>query len=153
WVMWDNRSHMVTRVFVVFVSVLGGIASAEVKVIEQIVAKVNGDIITRGELERSRQTLEVELKQQKVPEDKMQELLKEREADALKDQIDQLLLVQKAKELNINVDAEVTRELADIQLQQKISDPDKFHQWVQEQSGMPFEDLRQQMKNQRLTQR
>ena len=132
---------MVPRVFVVFLTVLGGIASAEVKVIEQIVAKVNGDIITRGELERSRQTLEVELKQQKVPDDKMQELLKEREADALKDQIDQLLLVQKAKELSINVDAEITRELADIQLQNKITDPDKFHQWVQEQAGMPFEDM------------
>ena len=144
---------MVSRVLAVLLTVFGGIAAAEVKVIEQIVAKVNGDIITRGELERSRQALEVELRQQKVPEAKMQELLKEREADALKDQIDQLLLVQKAKEMNINVDAEITRELADIQLQNKISDPDKFHQWVQEQAGMPFEDLKQQMKNRALTQR
>src|SRR5882672_5410922 len=144
---------MLSRVLLVFLAVFGGIAAAEIKVIEQIVAKVNGDIITRGELERSRQALELELKQQKVPEAKMQEALKEREADALKDQIDTLLLVQKAKELSINVDAEVTRELADIQLQNKISDPDKFHQWVQEQSGMPFEDLRQQMKNRLMTQR
>src|SRR5262249_36240605 len=53
----------------------------------------------------------------------------------------------------INVDAEVTRELADIQLQRKISDPDKFHQWVQEEAGMPFEDVKQQMKNRYLTQR
>ncbi len=143
---------MVSRALV-FLSVFCAVAAAEVKVIEQIVAKVNGDIITRGELERSRQGLEVELKQQKVPEDKMQELLKEREADALKDQIDQLLLVQKAKELSINVDAEITRELADIQLQNKITDPDKFHQWVQEQAGMPFEDMKQQMKNRALTQR
>jgi len=144
---------MVPRVLAVFVPFFCAVAAAEVKVIEQIVAKVNGDIITRGELERSRQALEVELRQQKVPEAKMQELLKEREADALKDQIDQLLLVQKAKEMNINVDAEITRELADIQLQNKISDPDKFHQWVQEQAGMPFEDLKQQMKNRALTQR
>ena len=144
---------MVSRVLSVFLAVFCAVAAAEVKVIEQIVAKVNGDIITRGELERSRQTLEAELRQQKVPEAKMQELLKEREADALKDQIDQLLLVQKAKELNISVDAEITRELADIQLQNKITDPDKFHQWVQEQAGMPFEDMKQQMKNRALTQR
>src|SRR5258706_3389862 len=143
---------MPSRVLLVFLTVVGGIAAAEIKVIEQIVAKVNGDIITRGELERSRQALEVELKQQKVPEAKMQEMIKDREADGLKDQIDQLLLIQKAKELTINVDAEITRELADIQLQNKLTDPDKFHQWVQEQSGMPFEDMKQQMKNRALKQ-
>src|SRR6266550_451395 len=127
--------------------------AADVKVIEQIVAKVNGDIITRGELERSRQALEAELKQQNVPPAKMKELLKEKEADALRDQVDQLLLVQKAKEMSIDVEAEVTKELADIQMQNKITDPDKFHTWVQEQSGMPFEDLKLQMKNRAMTQR
>src|SRR3989442_10459603 len=111
---------MVLRFLVVSLAALVSIAAADVKVIEQIVAKVNGDIITRGELERSRQVLEAELKQQNAPEEKIRELLKEREADALKDQIDSLLLVQKSKELNISVDAEVTRELADIQLQNKI---------------------------------
>src|SRR6266403_561313 len=114
---------------------VAGVVGAEVKVIEQIVAKVNGDIITRGELERSRQALEAELKQQSAPPAKMRELLKEKEADALRDQIDQLLLVQKAKELNIDVTAEVRKELADIQMQNKITDTDKFRQWVQEQSG------------------
>src|SRR5437667_6373858 len=143
---------MFPRALLLWLSVIGAFA-AEVKVIEQIVAKVNGDIITRGELEHSRQTLEAELKQQNAPAAKVQEMLKEKEADALKDQIDQLLLVQKAKELNISVNAEVTRELADIQLQNRITDIDKFHQWVQDQSGMPFEDLKQQMTNRYLTQR
>ena len=145
--------YMVLRFLVASLTAVVSIAAADVKVIEQIVAKVNGDIITRGELERGRQVLELQLKQQNVPAAKFQEALKEQEADALRDQIDQLLLVQKGKELNINVDPEITRELADIQLQNKISDPDKFHQWVQEQAGMPFEDLRQQMKNKTLTQR
>ena len=132
---------------------VAGVVGAEVKVIEQIVAKVNGDIITRGELEHSRQALEAELKQQGAPGAKMKELLKEKEADALRDQIDQLLLVQKAKELSIDVTAEVKKEMADIQMQNKITDSDKFRQWVQEQSGMPYEDLEQQMKNRSMTQR
>ena len=127
--------------------------AADVRVIEQIVAKVNGDIITRGEIERSRQTLEQELAQQKVPPAKVKEALAERERDALKDQIDQLLLVQKAKELSISVDPEITREIADIQMQSKIADQDKFHQYVREQTGMPFEDFKQQLKNRALTQR
>src|ERR1700730_8211596 len=154
--MLDNRSYMDLRVSALFLSVAGCLTAADVsqvKVIEQIVAKVNGDIITRGELEKSRQVLELELKQQSVPPEKRSALLKEREADGLRDQIDQLLLVQKGKQLDINVDADVTRELADIQLQNKISDPDKFHQWVQDQAGIPYEDVRQQMKNRYITQR
>lgn len=144
---------MVPRVLVVFLAVLAGAEASDVRIVEQIVAKVNGDIITRGELEKTRLTMEQEIKQQNVPAANREQLLKEREADALRDQIDQLLLVQKGKLLDINVEAEVTKEMADIQVQNKISDPDKFHQWVQEQAGMPYEDVRLQMKNRYLTQR
>src|SRR5579864_5433428 len=132
--MLDNRRHMDSRIWALFLPVAGVLSAADVsqvKVIEQIVAKVNGDIITRGELEKSRQVIELEMKQQNVPPEKRGELLKEREADGLRDQIDSLLLVQKGKQLDINVDADVTKELADIQLQNRINDPDKFHQWVQ----------------------
>ena len=66
-------------------------------------------------------------------------------------QIDQLLLVQKAKDLNINVDSEITKRLAAMQVQSKITDPDKFHDFIREQTGMPFEDFKQQVKNQLLT--
>jgi peptidyl-prolyl cis-trans isomerase SurA len=141
------------RFFVVLAAVGGIVEAADVQVIEQIVAKVNGDIITRGELDRSRQTLLTQLKEEKAPPDKAAEILKEHEGDGLRDQVDGLLLVQKGKELTINVDSEVTRELADIQTQNKIGDPDKFRAWVQEQSGMPYEDLKQQMKNEKLKQR
>jgi len=141
------------RAFLVFLVVCLSATAAEVQVIEQIVAKVNGDIITRGELEHSRQMLEMQLRAEKAPPDKIQQILKEKEAEALREQIDSLLLVQKGKELNINVDSEITRELADIQTQNKISDPDKFRAWVQEQSGMSYEDLKQQMKNRSLQQR
>lgn len=127
-------------------------SAAEINVVEQIVAKVNGDIITRGEIERSRLSLEAEMKRENVPADKMAAILKEREKDFLKEQIDQLLLVQKGKELSISCDPQITRQMAEIQAQVKIADPDKFQQYVREQTGMPFEDYKQQMKNQCLTQ-
>src|SRR5205085_9677193 len=40
-----------------------------------------------------------------------------------------------------------------IQSQSKLSDMEKFHEWIHEQTGETFEDFRQQMKNQLLTQR
>jgi len=128
-------------------------AAADVKVVEEIVAKVNGDIITRGEIERTRAQLAAELRQQGLTGTRLQQELKDREKDALRDQIDQLLLVQHGKDMNVNVDPDVTRRLAEIQRQSGITDPDKFHDYIREQTGMAFEDFKSQMKNQILTQR
>ena len=123
------------------------------KVVEEIVAKVNGDIITRGELAKQRAAIMAGLQQQGVKDKELEDQTSKMAADALRDHIDQLLLVQKGKELNINVDAEVNRRVADVQSQSKISDPDKFHDFVREQTGETFEDFKLQMKNQILTQR
>jgi parvulin-like peptidyl-prolyl isomerase len=123
------------------------------KVVEEIVAKVNGDIITRGELAKQRAAIMAELQQQGVREPELIEQTDKRAADALRDHIDQLLLVQKGKELNINVDADLNREIAKMQSQSKIADPDKFHDLVREQTGETFEDFKLQIKNQILTQR
>ena len=128
-------------------------AAADVRIVEEIVAKVNNDVITRGEMERTQQELAAELRQQGLSGAKLQQALQARAADALREQIDQLLLVQKAKDLNINVDSEITKRLAAMQVQSKINDPDKFHDYIREQMGMPFEDFKQQVKNQMLTQR
>jgi peptidyl-prolyl cis-trans isomerase SurA len=136
----------------VFALVSTGLA-ADVRVVEEIVAKVNGDIITKGEIERSRQQIEAELKPQGLSGAALEKTVKEREKDALRDQIDQLLLVQHGKDLNINVDGEVTKRIAAIQLDSKIADPDKFHDYIREQTQMPFEDFRQKIRDQLLTQK
>src|SRR4051794_31104156 len=82
-----------------------------VRVVEEIAAKVNGDIITRGELERRRLEIEAEAKRQGLSGARLKETVDEYSSNALMEQIDQLLLVQKAKDLNINVDNELTRRL------------------------------------------
>src|SRR5450755_51055 len=145
---------MFRRFVVLMVASLGvGIAADNVKVVEEIAAKVNGDIITRGELARKRLDIEAEAKRQGLSGARLQQAVEEFSANALRDEIDTLLLVQKAKDLNISVDAEVTRRLAEIQVQQKISDPDKFQAFIRENTGMGYEDFKLQMKNQMLTQR
>ena len=125
----------------------------QIRTVEEIVAKVNGEIITRGELTKQRLAIEAELQQQGLLGIALQQAADRRAADALRDQIDQLLLVQKGKELNINVDADVNRRIAEIQSQSKVADPEKFHEWLQQQTGEPFEDFKLLMKNQLLTQR
>ncbi len=127
--------------------------AADVRVVEEIAAKVNGDIITRGELEQQKHDLERGLRGEGLNGAKLQDELKTYAANALRDHIDQLLLVQKAKDLNINVDPEITRELADIQVRAKISDPDEFKKYIQEQTGMTYEDYRDKLKRTLLSQR
>lgn len=122
-------------------------------VVEEIVAKVNGEIITRGELEKQRAAIREELAKQGKTGAELDGAVDKAAADALREQIDQLLLVQKAKDLNINVEADLNKQVAEIQRQSGIADPDKFHDWVREKSGMSYEDLRQQFKNQLLTRR
>ena len=128
-------------------------AAADVRIVEEIAAKVNSDIITRGELERTREQITQELRGQGLTGTRLTEALAQMEKDALRDQIDQLLLVQKGKDLDIKVDPDVTRRMAEIQVQSKITDPDKFHEFIREQTGMSYEDFRQQVTNQLLTQR
>lgn len=122
-------------------------------VVEEIVAKVNGEIVTRGELDKQRLQLEAELRQQGLIGQTLQDAANKKLADGLRDKIDELLLVQKGKELSINVDADVNRRIAQIQSDSKISDPDKFHEWLQQQTGETFEDFKLLLKNTQLSQR
>jgi parvulin-like peptidyl-prolyl isomerase len=136
----------------IFVFVSIGLA-ADVHVVEEIVAKVNGEIITRGDLEAARRDSGAALKQQGLTGPALDKALKEQEKDTLRDEIDRLLLVQHGKELNINVDSDVTKRLAAIQTESGIADPDKFHDWIREKSGTPFEEFKSRMHDQILTQR
>lgn len=128
-------------------------AASDPVVVEEIVAKCNGDIVTRGDLDRSRRELQESLRASGLVGDDLEKQLAEREKNLLRDRIDQLLLVQKAKDLNLNVDSDVTKQLAAIQSDSKIADPEKFQEYIKEQSGMSYEDFKQEMKNRFLTQR
>jgi parvulin-like peptidyl-prolyl isomerase len=127
--------------------------AAEANVVEEIVVKVNGDIITRSELDRDRKMLEAELRQRGATGAQLSQQVEERSKDILRERIDGMLLVQKGKEMGITVDNEVSRQLAEMQVQAKISDPEKFQAFVREQTGMPFEDYKAEMRNYMLRQR
>jgi parvulin-like peptidyl-prolyl isomerase len=126
---------------------------AEVSVIDEIVAKVNGDIITSSELARTQRQMLEELKQRGAKEDQIAEMLKDRGKDVLRDRIDQLLLVQKAKELNVNVDQQFSKYQAEMMKSVKIADQEKFAEMVREQTGQSYEDWRNETKSVMMTQR
>ena len=126
---------------------------ADTLVIEQIIAKVNGEIITKSEIDRTKRQLEEELKRRFAKEPTLPQMLAEKDRESLRDRIDQLLLQQKGKELTINVDSEVSKWMADMQRRLKITDPEKFQAAVREQTGQSFEDYKADLKNSIVTRR
>lgn len=139
----------------VFLTIAGFANAADIPVslVEEIVCKVNGDIISRTELQKDRKDAEAALRRQGLAGDRLKEAVDNAAKNLLRERIDQLLLVQKGKELDLKVDADVNKQLADIQLRAKIADPEKFQQFIHDQLGMPYEDYKNELKNSLLTQR
>jgi peptidyl-prolyl cis-trans isomerase SurA len=126
--------------------------AAHVEVIEEIVCKVNGDIITRNDLDKARKQAEEELRRNNVGGSRLQEMLDARMPDILRDKISELLMIQRAKELDLKVDTDLNKYMADLQRRSGIADPQKFQEWVKEQAGEPYEDYRGDKKNEFLIQ-
>lgn len=124
---------------------------ADVTVVDQIVARVNGDIVSQDELDHLSKEIADDLRAHQEMGTRFDDDFRSRSKDILRDRIDELLLIQKGKELNINVENDVSKYMADLQRQAKITDPDKFHEYVREQSGMSYEDFLAETKNQFLT--
>src|SRR5260370_33640818 len=99
----------------VMLLVSGSVFAADLTVVEEIIAKCNGDIITRGDLHRARKELATAARQQGANGPALQQALPEHEKNCLRDRIHQFLLGQKAKDLNISVDTEVSKRIAPIQ--------------------------------------
>ncbi len=128
--------------------------AADVATVEEIIAKVNGDIITRSELDRDRKMLEQELAQRGgLKGAELRQQVDTRSKDILRERIDGLLLVSKGKELSINVESELSKYLADLRNQSKMVEDEKFQQWIRDNTGMTFEDYKNEVRNGMLKQR
>ena len=123
------------------------------KVIEEIIARVNNEIITLSDYERGQASLEDETRQDcpGCTADKLQEMLRSRRANLLRDLIDQSLLAQKGKDLGLNVEADVVKRLDEIRQQYGWKDMDDMETQLRAQ-GVSLEDYKQTLRNGFLTQ-
>lgn len=119
------------------------------QLVEEIVARVNNQIITRSEYLRSREDLRKEAQQQDpVNADK---IIAERDKDVLRDLIDQQLLLQKGKDLGITADTELVKKLDQMRKDMNLDSMEELEKAAQGQ-GVSFEDFKQNMRNQIITQ-
>lgn len=125
-------------------------ALAAGQVVEEIIARVNNQIITRSEYLRSKDQLKDEAKQQDPA--KADEIYAEREKDILRDLIDQQLLLDKGKDLGITGDTDLIKELDQMRKDMKLESLEDLEKEAVKQ-GISWEDFKQNKRNQIITQK
>ncbi|HEV2717117.1 MAG TPA: SurA N-terminal domain-containing protein, partial [Terriglobales bacterium] len=125
-------------------------AFAAGQVVEEIITRVNNQIITRSEYERSKDQLKDEVKQQdpKDPDKRYAE----REKDVLRDLVDQQLLLDKGKDLGITGDTDLIKRLDQMRKDMKLDSLEALEKEATKQ-GISWEDFKQNMRNQIITQK
>jgi peptidyl-prolyl cis-trans isomerase SurA len=118
--------------------------------VEEIITRVNGQIITRSEFVRSKDQLRDDVKQQDAAN--ADKLYAEREKDVLRDLIDQQLLLEKGKDLGISGDTDLVKRLDQMRKDMKLDTMEDLEKAATAQ-GIPFEDFKQNMRNQIITQK
>jgi peptidyl-prolyl cis-trans isomerase SurA len=118
-------------------------------VVEEIIARVNNQIITRAEYLRSKDQLKQEAQQQDPAN--ADKIVAEKDKDVLRDLIDQQLLLEKGKDLGITADTEVIKRLDEMRKEMKLESMEDLEKAAQAQ-GIGFEDFKQNLKNQIITQ-
>ena len=120
-------------------------------VVEEIIARINNSIITRSDLQRSREQSLQELREKGMSVAEAEQQAAQHEKDVLRDLIDQQLLVQKASDLGITGDTELIKRLDEIRKSMNLDSMEALEKAAQAQ-GVSYEDFKQNLKNQILTQ-
>jgi peptidyl-prolyl cis-trans isomerase SurA len=116
-------------------------------VVEDIIARVNDQIISRSDYDRALKELDAEGHQRGLT---MQQL-SEQHKDLLRNLIDQQLWLSKGKELGINGETELVNRLNELRKQYNMASMEDLEKAAQEQ-GVSYEDFKASIRNQIVTQ-
>src|SRR5262245_14066096 len=132
------------------------VAPLAAEVVEQVLVKVNGDIITKTEFEQ-RQVQELrnrpELGNAGPNSPELKKAIAETTPDLILSTVDELLLMQRGRELGYALGDEQFKQILDnIKKQNNLEDEQRF-QTALKQEGMTLADLRRNLEKQMLVSR
>src|ERR1700682_4594018 len=125
------------------------------RTVEEIIARVNNEIITKSEYEKSRNSAAEDAQQDcqgRCTPEQLKAEIEQRQKTALRDLIDQSLLVQRAKDMGVSVEPELIKRLDAIRTQNKIESMEELEKAVTSQ-GLNWEDFKNNIRSTLLTQR
>ncbi len=119
-------------------------------IFEEIICRVNNDIITSSEYQEAKNLLQIQAqRQEKLSGEKLAQALKEREKHLLKDMIEERLLVQKALDLGMTADTNVIKYLDRLRRQNNFPTIEVLEQEMRKQGINPTE-FKKRIKDQSL---
>ena len=136
------------RLILLLVVTSSVIVSADT-VVEEIIARVNNQIITRTQFQREQQQIKDEAQRQDSQH--ADEISANQQKDILRGLIDRQLLLDKGKELGITADTELIKRLDEMRKQMNLSSMDDLEKAAEAQ-GVSFEDFKQNMRTEIITQ-
>jgi len=142
------RKELLSPALMIAAIFLPGLLSADT-VVEEIVARVNNQVITRSAYQHEQQQLTDEAKQQDPT--RADQVAAQGSKDVLRGLIDRELLLQKGKDLDITADAELIKKLDEMRKQMKLASMDDLEKAAEAQ-GISFEDFKQNMRTEIITQ-
>lgn len=119
-------------------------------VVEEIVARINNQIITRTQYQHEQQQVKDECQRSDPPRNEKE--CSQSEQDVLRGLIDRELLLEKGKDLDITADTELVKRLDELRKQLKLDTMEDLEKAAQAQ-GVSFEDFKQNMRTEIITQR
>ena len=121
-------------------SLLALAAAAPAEIVERVVAKVNGDIVTLSEFQ-ARQVAAVQAAGI-TTEDQVEKFLRDNNARILQEAVDDLLLVQKANEEGMRLRPDYVKEIVEgIKKENNIQSDDDLQQQLRRE-GMSLDELK-----------
>ena len=108
------------------------------EVVEEIVAVVNDDIITLSEFRTQYALAEAQLRAQQMPQEQFDQQFALLKKEFLNSMITEMLLLQKAKELGLNVQEQVKATLEKIKEENNIASDADLRRAI-EQQGTPYD--------------
>ena len=132
---------------------LGGTSpqSPQGLILQQILVKVNGDIVTQTELEERQIGLIRSRGLQPRNDEELAQVLEDVTPEVISGAIDELLLIQRARELGYQFTDEQFEEiLADLMAENGFETDEQFQEALTQTEGMTLDDLRRVMERQIL---
>ncbi len=149
------KKTVVARGFVILLGLVTlGVAAPRAEIIERILVKVNGDILTQSDLE-SRQSEAIRAMRenpQSMSNAELTKTLAEITPQIIVDAVDELLLLQRGRELGYHLTDEKLKEtLENIKKENKIETEEQFQQALKAE-GMTYAELRARLEKNMIIQ-
>jgi len=138
---------------IISVALLAGVGSPTLggaKIVERIIARVNSEIITQRQYDDEQAQLREKLSQDYSGAE-LDAQVREQSKNLLRDLIDESLMVQKAKDDDINVETDLVKELDGYRKRANLATLEDLETEVEKQ-GLNYEDFKDRLRRQLLMQ-